>query len=70
MTELLVVKIGEEYIRFAENGVERCQMNKASVFPLDKIKEVLAACARVFDTTDDVKLMKLTITEEPYVVQE
>jgi hypothetical protein len=66
MSELLIVKIGAEYLRFAANDFERCPLNKASVFPLAQVEEVKLRCRRLAEAGVAVVLMKMTIIEEPY----
>ena len=66
-TELLIVKEGDNYIRFLQDGFERCSMNKGSVYPLAQLQEVKERCQNIADQTGPLKLMKLTITEEPFV---
>ena len=66
-SELLIVKEGEKYIRFLETGFEYCSMNKASVFPLDSVEEVKVRCSKIRLETEGLQLMKLVITEEPFL---
>ncbi len=66
-TELLIVKEGENYIRFLETGFEYCSMNKASVFPLASADELKARCSEIRSETKELQLMKLVIAEEPFV---
>ena len=40
MTELLIVKAGEDYFRFRAGGYEKCTFNKASVYPLAELEDV------------------------------
>ena len=65
-TELLVVKAGDEYIRFIDTGFEYCSMNKASVFPLGQVSEVRKRCADISSEIQGLQLMKLVIIEEPF----
>jgi len=67
MTELLIVKTGADYCRFTEDGFERCSMNKASVFPLEQLGEAKAWCAKLETVGVESVLMKLTISEEPFI---
>jgi hypothetical protein len=68
MTELLIIKAGDDYFRFKEESFEPCAMNKASVFPLTQLKEAKMLCRRLRDAgTVGVALRKLTIIEEPYI---
>lgn len=66
-TELLIVKVGDDYIRFAEGDFQRCGMNKASVFPLTELEEVQAKCRKMLNGESFVRLRKLTIIEEPFM---
>ena len=66
-TELLIVKVGDDYIRFAEGDFRRCGMNKASVFPLAELEEVQAKCRKMLISVSFVRLMKLTIIEETFM---
>jgi hypothetical protein len=65
-TELLVVKAGDEYIRFIDTGFEYCSMNKASVFPLGHLEDVRKRCDDISSEINEVQLMKLVIIEEPF----
>ena len=67
MTELIVVKTGEEYCRFTDEGFERCNMNKASVFPIAQLDVVKGWCAKLEEVGVEHKLMKLVISEEPFM---
>lgn len=66
-TELLIVKAGDDYVRFREEGIERCQMNKGSVFPLSQAEELKKKCNEFCVGLSDVQIMKLTIVEESFV---
>jgi hypothetical protein len=67
MTELLIIKAGDDYFRFKEGSFEACDMNKASVFPLTQLDEAKILCQRLRDAgIVGVALRKLTIVEEPY----
>lgn len=65
-SELLIVKVGEDYARFVEGGFERCTMNKASVFPLADLDLVREKCAACFAGDTGYLIRKLVITEEPF----
>ncbi len=41
-TELLIIKIGNDYIRVKEEFYSVCGLDKASVFPMEKLKTVKA----------------------------
>ncbi len=66
MSELLIIKVGAEYVRFVADEFERCQLNKASVFPLALAEEAKLRCQRLSKDGVAAVLMKLTIVEEPY----
>ncbi|MFT5701944.1 MAG: hypothetical protein ACI8ZB_004848 [Desulforhopalus sp.] len=66
-TELLIVKAGGDYIRFTEGGFERCVMGKGSVFSLSQVDEVKKKCTEIAGDVAGLQLMKLSISEEPFV---
>lgn len=66
MTELLIIKAGGDYFRVSQSSFERCPLNKASVFPLDKADEAEDCCRRLRESGVSAKLMKLILVEEPY----
>ena len=66
MTELLIIKEGDDYFRFKDEGFERCAMSRGTVFPLSRLKDAKAACATLKKEDIAGQLMKLTIVEEPY----
>ncbi len=66
--ELLIIKSGNRYFRFAEDDYETCDMNKATVFPLEKLAEVKICKKMLADNgIDDAAIYRLTITEEPFL---
>jgi hypothetical protein len=66
MTELLIIKEGDAYFRFKDDGFERCAMSRGTVFPLSRLEDAKAACATLKKEDVAGRLMKLTIVEEPY----
>ncbi len=67
MPELLIIKAGNQYYRFKDRQYYACDLNKASVFPLDKIDRVRELINRLLeDGITKPHIAKLTITEEPY----
>lgn len=66
MTRLLVVKLGEEYLRFSDDNFERCTLGKASVFAETEGGEVRQRLATLGERAAGARLMLLTITEQPY----
>lgn len=65
-TELLIVKGGDRYYRFSDGEFYPCTMNKASVFPYERLDEARSLCNQVRATGVAANLMKLTIREEPF----
>ncbi len=66
MRELLIIKSGQEYLHFTEEGFTCCPLNKASVFPLGQIEEARSRCRQLSAAGMSNQLMKLIIHEEPY----
>lgn len=68
MMELLIIKAKGGYYRFKDGSYLPCELNKASVFPLDRVKEARKLCATLHrDGIAEAYLKKLTIIEEPYL---
>jgi hypothetical protein len=66
MTRLVVVKMGEEYLRFTGENFERCALGKASVFAETEVREVQQRVAGFGERAAGARLILLTITEQPY----
>lgn len=66
MTELLIIKSGDDYLRFTADGFEPCSLSKASVYPLAQAAEAKARCREAVAAGEAAQLMKLQIIEEPY----
>jgi hypothetical protein len=67
MTELLIIKAGESYFRCREDNFDPCELNKASVFPLDQADKARQLCQKLRETgVVGAELRKLTIIEESY----
>jgi hypothetical protein len=66
MTRLVVVKVGEEYLRFCGESFECCTLGKASVFAETEAKEVQRRLAGFGERAAGARMMLLTITEQPY----
>jgi hypothetical protein len=66
MMELLVVKCGNDYLRFTDPTYTLCQMSRASVFPLGEVAEVRGRVAALNQDGMACRLMKLVISEEPF----
>ena len=67
MTELLIIKAGENYFRCREDNFQPCDLSKASVFPLDQADKARQLCRKLQETgVVGAELRKLTIIEESY----
>jgi hypothetical protein len=66
MSELLIIKVGSEYLRFAADDYLLCPLNKASVFSLAQAEEAKMRFHKLSEAGLAAELMKLTIIEEPY----
>jgi hypothetical protein len=66
--ELLIIKSRDRYFRFKKNIYETCPMNKASVFPLEKVAEIKICKKKLDDDgVTDAEIYRLIITEEPFL---
>ena len=69
--ELLIIKSGEQYIRYKDDVFTLCGLDRASVFPMDKLpvvrKHVAVLHGKQFS---QVCICKLTLTEEPFAAKE
>ena len=67
MTELLIIKAGDDYFRCRDDHFEPCALSKASVFPLDQADQARLLCRKLAMTgVAGPVLRKLTIIEEPF----
>ncbi len=67
MTELLIIKAGDDYFRCREDHFEPCTLSKASVFPLEQVDQARLLCRKLAMTgVAEPVLRKLTIIEEPF----
>ena len=65
--ELLLIKCGVDYIRIKEGQYLRCGLDKASVYPLEKLPEVLEHVAALQqEGTAGVCIRKLLLTETDF----
>jgi len=63
--ELLIIKSGRHYIRFKNDKTLLVMLEKASVFPLDKIDTVRQHESRLIEQGfENVCIKKLVLTEE------
>jgi hypothetical protein len=69
--ELLIIKSGNDYIRVKAENYILCQVDKASVFPLDKL-EAVKDHAKIMSERGfaRVSISKLMLSEEPFNSQE
>ena len=68
MVELIAIKSGHDYIRMIGDGFELCGLNKATVYPLDKLDEARESLLRVKpELQTGPQLVRLSILEEPFV---
>ncbi len=66
-TELLIIKDNENYIRVKENQYSCCSLDKASVFPMDKILNVKEHVKCLKNKGfDRACIYKLILTEIPF----
>ena len=65
--ELLILRAGDSYIRLCIEGYELCDMDKASVFPLAKVHDVLSYRDELAaQGIGELRIHKLIISEEPF----
>ncbi len=63
--ELLILKSGFDYIRFKDGAFLRVRLDKASVFPMDRMMLVKQHAEALKDQGfDKVSIKKLVLTEE------
>ncbi|MDY6934132.1 MAG: hypothetical protein SVZ03_07905 [Spirochaetota bacterium] len=63
---LLVIKSKEDYFCIKDGEYHKCHIDKASVYPLDKIDTVRSHIDNLIKIgEEDASLYKLTISEEP-----
>ncbi|MGD9216001.1 MAG: hypothetical protein PVJ84_14375 [Desulfobacteraceae bacterium] len=65
--ELLIIKSGKDYIRVKADSYTLCQLDKASVFPMDKLEEVKTHTQILRDKGFHcVSISRLKLSEEPF----
>ncbi len=65
--ELLIIKSGEKYIRVKEETYLLCSLDKASVFPFEKIEVVKRHVQSLKrQAFRDVATFKLILSERPF----
>ncbi len=67
MIELLVVKVGDEYVRAKDTGFEITKMDKASVFPVAESEQAEKLLSDVQESSPEgAGIFMLRIEEVPY----
>jgi hypothetical protein len=65
--ELLIIKSGKDYIRVKAENYIRCPLDKASVFPMDKLEEVKTHVEILREKGfRHVSISRLLLSEEPF----
>lgn len=65
--ELLIIKSGEDYIRIKAENYLLCQLEKASVFPMEKLKEVKTHVNILIENGfQRISISRLRLSEEPF----
>ncbi|MCG8617018.1 MAG: hypothetical protein MI802_12435 [Desulfobacterales bacterium] len=63
--ELLIIKTGSQYIRVKPEGLLTVNLDKASVFPMDRLDHVREVVDKAADSGfDHVTIKKLVLSEE------
>ena len=64
--ELLIIKSGDRYVRVNENANRLCGIDKASVYPLEKLDAVRRLAAELRQQGfKDIGIRRLVLTETP-----
>jgi hypothetical protein len=65
--ELFILKSGSNYIKILDAGYSRCGLDKASVFPLEKIETVRRHKEIILEKKlYEVNIYKLVLSEVPF----
>jgi hypothetical protein len=65
--ELLVIKIDKDYVRVKDGDYLRCQLDKASVFPMDQLEIVKQHVNTIKASTfSGASVYRLIMNEEPF----
>jgi hypothetical protein len=65
--ELLIIKSGEDYIRIKTEHYIPCQLDKASVFPIDKLDAVKSHVERLrAKGFQRISISRLKLSEAPF----
>jgi len=66
--ELLIIKSGNEYVRIKEDADLLVGLDKASVFPFEKLETVQAHIGKLrAQGFENVGIYKLKLSEEPFI---
>lgn len=64
--DLLIIKTGNDYIRIKDGEYIPCGLDKASVFPMEKLDWVTEQCRTIQKKAyPRASIYKLTLSEEP-----
>jgi hypothetical protein len=64
--ELLIIKSGEDYVRVKTENYNLCQLDKASVFPIDHLDQVKKHVKKLKEKDFPfIAIYKLKLIEEP-----
>jgi len=66
MIELLSIKVGSDYCRVGETGIQLCTMSKASVWPLPESSTVFQVFYTIRKAYPEARVVKMKIIEENY----
>ena len=70
-TELLIIKSGSKYIRIKEGRYLLCGLDKASVFPMEKLEDVKNHLEKIKEKGRlSSAIFKLILREEPLSVMD
>jgi len=68
--ELLIIKSGEDYVRVKTENYSLCQLDKASVFPIDNLDEVKKHVKKLKEKDFPlITIYKLKLIEEPLGIE-
>jgi hypothetical protein len=66
--ELLIIKSGNEYVRIKEDADLLVGLDKASVFPLERLETVQAHIGKLREQGfENLRIYKLKLSEEPFI---
>ncbi|MBT4286026.1 MAG: hypothetical protein HOD92_01720 [Deltaproteobacteria bacterium] len=68
--DLLIIKTGEQYIRFKNNAYFPCQLDKATVFPMEQLETVKNHLRKLENGNfKQVSVRKLILSEEAFDIE-